>query len=670
MGLLKSLGNFFGRYLPGRKPDAQAWARKEVEKRRDPGQRDWKSSDFARLLPRTWELINNLIRDPDSVLADDPNGYAVIYGDDQIATSLENAFLPIANAQWSYTSTDPNSRKLIPALTKLGLKDPPGWATMIQHLCQARVMGASLIRVLWKPRKRLGRWEMRPVDFTPYDKRQFAISRPEWQEDSMFLIDDGFSPRLGYIYGFAKAVDRKNYIVSKWRNTQDRFGYGQGIGDRLYRHAKWRKPIIHLILQTIEAHAGGVRVATIDSDQGLSEDDQARLLDQVREAFANAISLDTIAMPAGVNLQVLFPPGDLLRSIREMVDGFLQPQISKIINGVTLTEAPGNVGSYSLGQVHAAQQHMRIQAHANLIAEDLDRDYTPQLAQNNPHIFRDAGVPDDTELPKMSVKVPGGHDTKEAAAIVVSLLTAGVDLPKSEVMDRVGFSEVTDEMRAAGDVIAGRAEPSAAPGAGSDPFASLRARIPWHHRRARRARSFDESKIDRDPDGTFDGDGADGNGGDVDLQREQLGEAAQARLDDFDSEGFSVDEARAWGEAGIVDADTAVQWTDLGYGPADVAGIAQAKPIELRGADRDRVRAAAPAANAALADDRVRAIAGDVSVDVGDGGSLLVRGAKSLAIGAAIALALTALFAATGTLNQATMTAAVLAGIAPLVSVG
>jgi len=634
-------GEVARKYVPQRKPDGTVWLRRQVDERRDPDARDYKSHDIARLLPRTSQLLANLIKDPDSVLDADPEGYKIVYGDDQIATSLDNAFLPIASAKWQFVGSTPDSEKLVGPLTRIGLGQVPGWSAMILHLCQAKVMGASLIRTVWRFVKRRGRWEARPVEFTPCDKRQFAVDRPDWDADSMYLIDDGTSPRLGHIYGFAKAVDRENYIISQWRNTQDRFGYGHGIGDRLYRIAKWRKPVIRLLLQTLEAHAGGVRVATVNSDAGLDEAAQKRVLNSVQQQHEQAISLDTLSMPYGVDLRVIFPPGDLLRSIKEMVDGFLNPQISKLINGVTLTEQPGDVGSYALGQVHAAQQHMRIQAHAGVIAEELNRDYVPQLLENNPWIYDEAGVPRDTEPPRIVAKVAGGHDRTKAATLVQTLLNSGIDLVESDVYEQTGFEQPTDEQRAAGRVISGKSLE-----APTDPLAGLfRSRIPWRSRRTarRRARPFDETQVDRDP-------------------------TEQQQLDDFDSEGFGVPEARAWIESGVPDATQAAQWTDLGYGPADVARVARAEPIDLLGVNPNRVTEARPAIDNALNDAEVREQLGDLGIQTGDGGSLLVRGAKSAAMGAAIALALIGLYAGTGTLSGPTVAAAMLAGVAPLVS--
>lgn len=667
---VETFGKIGAKYVPQRRPDGTTWLQKQVQERRDPDSRDFKSLDIARLLPRTSQLLSGLIKDPDSVLDADPEGYAVVYGDDQIATSLDNAFLPIAAADWRFVADDPQSEKLVGPLTRLALKRVPGWSAMIMHLCQARVMGASLIRVVWKFQKRRGRYEGRPIEFTPYDKRQFAIDRPEWDANSMFLIDDGSNPRLGQIFGFAKAVDRENYIVSQWRNTQDRFGYGQGIGDRLYRMAKWRKPIIRLLLQTLEAHAGGVRVATVNSDVGMDESKQTRIMNSVQQQFANAISLDTVTMPFGVDLKVIFPPGDLLRSIKDMVDGFLNPQISKLINGVTLTEQPGEVGSYALGQVHAAQQHLRIQSHANTIAEELNRDYIPQILENNPHLYDEAGVPRDTEPPTLVAMVPGGHDRMKAAQLVATLNQAGVDLVESDVYEQTGFERPTDEHRASGQIISGQAAPTG--GSGLDLFGSaLRQRIPWHSKRSRpaskRQSRFDEGKIDRDPTGQFDGDGIDGEG-DVEAQQEAIVELDQRRLDEFDSEGFTVNEAQAWSESGVSDATHAAQWTELGYGPADVAQVARAEPIDLIETDAARVNAARPSIDEAVNDPQVREQLGDLDIQTGDGGSLLVRGAQSAAMGAAIALALIGLFAATDTLTGPTVAAAMLAGVAPLVS--
>jgi hypothetical protein len=448
---------------------------------------------------------------------------------------------------------------------------------MLFHQCFAYLSGTALSRVVWLSVRERGRWVVKPVEFVLHDKREFSIDRTEWRPDSMYLIDDSETTLLGQIHGFSKAIDRLNYIISRWRNTPETLGWGHGTGDRLYRVAKWRKPLIHLFLQTLEAHAGGIRVASVNADFGTNDTQQESLLARAKQEFENAISLDTIAMPAGIDLKVIFPPGESMNAIVNAINGYLDPMISKIINGAPLMEQTGDVGSYALGKVHAAQQHIRMKAQAKMLASEVQTDYIERVLQYNPWIYSVAGVPANTPSPRLVLHVAGGHDQQKAAGVVKTLTDSGIDLLKDEVYDLLGFSMPTQAQIAAGEVIEGKAPQATPPGL--DPFGGFglraRRRIPW-------APGGDSAVWDR-----------------IDARTRQRSEEAAPKLseeshartvEDFGDDGFSGEDAEKWISAGVFDPMQANEWSERGFSPEE-AGVLVAQGVSPTAAENIRAKA-------------------------------------------------------------------------------
>lgn len=489
---------------------------KEAQKRLKllPRERDLLTRDVTRLIPQLIDVLDGLLRDTDDVLQTDPDAYDIIFDDDQIATSIDNAFLPVAQARWSFTSRSAEQAALASVLNEFVFL-ANGFDAMIQDALYAEICGVRIERMIWRNAGDLRDPVFLVRDFVPKDKRRFRPADENWE--NMYLVDAGNIPQgiagVQLNSGFRKPLVRENYIVHRWRNTEERLGWGKGIGARLYRLAKYRRPLIHLLLQTLENSGGGIRFVETEGQAfvGRNVTEQTEFVEAVKKQLSNAISGDTIVLPPGVKANLFFPPDSVGKAIQEAVDGYIDQQIAKTISGATLQEDQAKVGSYALGKEHSKTTHRRMQFRADRLCETLDHDYVRVFALYNPWIYDRAGVPIDTPLPKLKAAVPGGDGIEERAR-VINMSKAPVLL--SEYHEAHGTTQPTQEQIDAGETLVPSQSAPAMPGLPGDDsqggqgklaqlFGQRARRAPWWHVFEHRERNRAGNKPDRKPDGEF-----------------------------------------------------------------------------------------------------------------------------------------------------------------------
>lgn len=434
---------------------------------------DLLTSDISRLLPQATDILDGLLRDVDEVLEFDIGAYAEIYDDDQIATSVDNAFLPCAQAKFSFTAKNQNSKKLIPILVDHVL-DRPGWLSLTQDLLHAEITGVRISRMVWANEGSFHDPIFNVVRFVPKDKRRFRPGDPDWK--NLYLVDPGqFGTGTAGVYssvGFRKGLERDNFIVHRWRNTEDRNGWGKGIGARLYRLAKYRKALVHLFLQALENMGGGLRYVEADGNQlrSYTPADYQALATAIKTVLDEAKSGDTVVLPPGFKANLFFPPDSVGKALQTAVDEYVDAVIERTINGIDRKQDQSRLGSAAFGKEMSKTAWRRHQFRASLVAETLAEDYVRVWAKNNPWIWDAAGVPYLTPLPKLNVMVPGGDALKERAE-VVNLCRAPV--LKSEYYEAHGLTETSDDDVEAGLTVEPLAMAPAQPGMDTDPFASI-----------------------------------------------------------------------------------------------------------------------------------------------------------------------------------------------------
>lgn len=447
MGFVRNISSrITGAYRAIAKPVDSLTAERELHRKMLKSSADLLTQDITRLIPQAMDVLDGLLRDVDEVLALDPDAYDEIFDDDQIATSVDNAFLPVAQAKFFFQAKAPESKALVPYLSEYCL-DRPSWADLVMDLCYAEITGVRLSRMVWKNEGTYQDPIFNVRQFIPKDKRRFRPGDPEWE--NIYLIDSGeFGTGISGTYNtttnFQKALERNHFIVHRWRNTEDRNGWGKGIGARLYRLAKYRKPLIHLFLQALENMGGGLRYVEADGDKlkAYSPADWDTLSGSIRDVLTEAKSGDTVVLPPGFKANLFFPPESVGKAIQTAIDEYLDSLIERTINGVDRKQDQSRLGSAQFGKEMSKTAWRRHQFRGTKIAETLSADYIQEWVRNNPWVWDRAGVPFLTQLPKLKCFVPGGDALKERAEVVN--MHRGPVL-KSEYFEAHGLTEVSQE---------------------------------------------------------------------------------------------------------------------------------------------------------------------------------------------------------------------------------
>lgn len=366
------------------------------------------SHDAVASRPRIADTIYGLIRDPDGVLAKDPDGYRTIYQDDQIATSLRKLTLKVANCDWKLTGEEPDTQALAAAARSLcvGL---PGWDTMVRQACYAMAEGVRIIRVLWEPCTINGHPAMRPAKFVARDKRKYRPEDAEWKK--IWFCDDFQSATLTNRPP-EQEEPRDYYIIPVWQDDEERLGFGDGVGERLYKVAVIRRELLKLFWEAMETTIGGIRVLTFDFNvwQNLPASEQTALREAAVDAINNAISFDTVDLPPGTTFQIHFPSAEALEAFRASLKQYLDEMPQKLLLGTVMSEGSSEKGSLGFGLYLDHESRLQVQAIVDWLAESFTRDLLGQIFLYNPWLYEVAAVSRGTPLPRYVGTVRGGAD--------------------------------------------------------------------------------------------------------------------------------------------------------------------------------------------------------------------------------------------------------------------
>ena len=415
--------------------------------------RHWVSIDVNEIIPRMGQIFNDLYKDTDLVLEEaGQEGLDFIYANPEVERNMTDLGLAVALSRWKFAAKTEDQKKLVPFLTDLFL-DAPGFQAMTSDMVYALIENVRMHYMIWNPVEMDDHFEFQPASFIAKEKWQFAPATPDWSE--MYLVDNGYTndPTLGVRSGFKKRVERKNFILGIWRNREIKNGWGNGIGAHLYRLALINDRLQQIFVRSIEVQGGGVRTVEIDPDaiEGKTAAQQNTFMASLMTAVRRAMSFDSIPMPVGTKLNVVFPPAGAIETIQKAIQSYYDNMIAKLISGTSQTSDTTGSAPVSTGQSRALSnsERMRRQYLANWVAETLNRDYISRGVELNSWIFRKAGVSPKTKIPPLVASVRGGHDRLEEAQI---LATIRVPVLKREAYDRLEYTEPSEEQIKNGEV--------------------------------------------------------------------------------------------------------------------------------------------------------------------------------------------------------------------------
>lgn len=261
------------------------------------------------------------------------------------------------------------------------------------------------------------------------------------------------------------------FVRSVFEQTEDSLGYGRGLLDTLYYFQAAKARAVQDALAASERFGQGllkVAIQNMRDAEGRPIGGDTRSATTVAQNWQDELvkhkarhilvhdARDTID-----ELQMNGRGWDLIKWLIEYLDN---AQVTTVL-GSTLPTLAGDGGSRAMAAVQENSTEALIQADRQRLADDLTRDLVGLLwGQNRVQIQSQVGA---AVMPRLSIDQRKKEDPEAAAAVISTLLAAGVDLRKEDVYKKTGFSQPLP-----GDEIVEGGAAISAP-SGGFPFAAL-----------------------------------------------------------------------------------------------------------------------------------------------------------------------------------------------------
>lgn len=424
------------------------------------------------------DLIGLLVRNPDELFAEDPNGYDKVINNPIVASELISLISPIVDAEKVVEGFGDEADGI---LTNI-LNTMPNLEDCIEQLLYSYITGIRLVEIVWGNRHIDGIPFNIPVDFESHDALRFAFD----EAGRLWMTQDGsggaYANRNDIVIhelGHAEFVHPRKMLIHRYRSGDGRNGYGLGEGMALYRwveffnaclaiwadyNQSYGRPIKWLKVDH-EALEAAIANANESTDSGA--DSQQAYMDELRDKLEMLIEHDVWVDDARNELSLLSPervPEEIFSKLIDFCILFIKLHVS----GETLTSSEGSEGngSYALSQTHMNVQSGR----RGRLARGLENTLSNQLLQHIIHFNRGSLPP----IPRGSVGRVKILSPKLSPQDRIDMATnMGLEVRKSEAHELVDFGVPTEDEIAAGETIklggGGGSEP---PGGGS-PFGDI-----------------------------------------------------------------------------------------------------------------------------------------------------------------------------------------------------
>lgn len=394
-------------------------------------------TDGGAYAPRSSDFDTVGLRDPDTVIENDTDGYARLYGNDHIASCLRRRYDKAASATFSAHGEGATANLIAP------LEDfvvgAPGLREGLHSACDAIVQGISYLRTVFERQRADARGNLvqRIARFVRHDKRRFRLATVD--RENFGLVDDGTVTIGGATYYFPRT--RHLWVIPVWQDEESRLGSGHGIGARLDRAAEEDEKVHRMELRTLEKFGGSI--VDVFMREGFEQVNPADIL-----ATGKVLkSGDTMVWPSSV--------ADVKRTLlgEAVVKAFsskradIRSQISKLINGTDFANM-GETGTYGLGAALAGEELALAQADGDWLASHVIPQIVRGVLAQNPWIYAATGTTPETPLPTWRAEVDVGRAPKEVAEVLAILGQQGYEITPEVASELVGIPIASKGQRA------------------------------------------------------------------------------------------------------------------------------------------------------------------------------------------------------------------------------
>lgn len=269
----------------------------------------------------------------------------------------------------------------------------------------------------------------------PIDKRMFR-TRVEGEE----VITEHFNIRLAKNFGEWERIEHPEWLI---RQTYDQseisLGRGQGLLGKVYNYWRAKALILMAMSQACDRFGKGI----YDYELNAEAANAAGL--KMSDAVAAGIDVIKKLRDGGVfahddrdKIKLLEGSATGWQMIMQALD-YLDGKITIFLLGSHLPTAATTGGSLALGQVQAEEGEDYIAHDRDSQAEAIDRDLIGLMMRLNAPQIAAAGL-GSAKKPRFVLVSKKALDPEKEAQIAATALAAGIDLPKAELYDRLGYS--------------------------------------------------------------------------------------------------------------------------------------------------------------------------------------------------------------------------------------
>ena len=242
----------------------------------------------------------------------------------------------------------------------------------------------------------------------------------------------------------------EHFLQCVYNETEDSLGYGRGLLDQVYQFQAQKSRTIQDCMAASERFGQGFLMASVENMRGPDGRPVAgadRSGTTVAQAWATELNKhrarNVLVHDARDKVELLTGFGEGYTLLKDLISYFDNAMVTAVL-GSTLPTIEGDGGSRAMAEVQANSTEMLVQADRLRLSDDITRDLIGSVWRYNQIALGEAGL-EKAVMPRFRIVNQQKEDPKEAAAVIASLLAAGVVLRKDEVYRKTGFTQPLPE---------------------------------------------------------------------------------------------------------------------------------------------------------------------------------------------------------------------------------
>lgn len=337
----------------------------------------------------------------------------IVERDGHLQATILNRINAVAGKAWQVLAggDDPESA-LVADLLNSHLH-ATNFGEMIPHWLSARFMGWAAAEIVWERRGDA----ILPVHFIDVPARRFSFNnkdQPELLNDHVTSISGG-----------------EALIPGKWIFVRNRSPFGGlTVQSGLLRGATWMSIFKHWSWRdwVIYAEKFGIPLVIGRYRQGAQDDEKAAL----EEAVESIGEAGSATMPESTDIEIKEAQrGGDSNGLHRSIVREANEEISKLINGSTLTMATGGNGSFAQAEVHAMTSFAHVEADARMIASNVAMQLFRGFLKFNGFL--------NAKMPRLVIHITRETDGMARAQEAKILQGMGLELDTEQIYEEHGF---------------------------------------------------------------------------------------------------------------------------------------------------------------------------------------------------------------------------------------